>query len=293
MNIRIFPISFYIALIAILITSCEKFKGDQEVPAYVTIDSIYLTTSPSVQGSASASIVDAWVYLDDDLIGAFQLPARFPVLARGTHNLKILSGIKLNGIAATRTTYPFFAPIELTANFAELDTTAVGIQKTNYQSSTIFDLIEGFEGITIALDTTTRSDVGLDLTAPGDSLTFEGSHSGIVQMDTLNELFECVNNKDFTIPFAQVFLEMNFRTNRVFVVGIYLYGATSIQQVPVIYLNPTGDQWKKIYIDLTNSLNAYPGMQKFRIFISAIQSTPEPAALILFDNIKVVTRTVE
>jgi len=293
MNNRILSVSFYLALFTVLITSCEKFKGDQELPAYVTIDSIYLTTVPSLQGSASASIVDAWVYLDDNLIGAFQLPARFPVLARGTHNLKILPGIKLNGIASTRMAYPFFAPIEITTDFTELDTTAVGIQKTNYQSSTIFDLIEGFEGITIAFDTTIQSDVGLELTTPGDPLTFEGNHSGIVQMDTLNQFFECVNNKDFTIPFAQVFLEMNFRTNRVFAVGVYLYGPTTIQQVPIIYLNPTGDQWKKIYIDLTNSLNAYPGMQKFRVFISAIQTTPEPYTLLLLDNIKVVTRTVE
>lgn len=293
MNIRGYTTCLFIASIPVLISSCEKFKGDQEIPAYVTIDSIYLTTSPSTQGSASSYIADAWVYIDDDLIGAFQLPARFPVLARGVHDLKILPGIKLNGIAATRMAYPFFAPVELSVDLTELDTTAVGIQKTSYLSSTIFDLIEGFEGITIQFDTTIRSEAALLLTEPGDSLTFEGSHSGMVKMDTVDQFFECVNDKDFDIPFAPVFLEMNFRTNNVFVVGIYLYGLDAIQQVPIIYLTPTGNEWKKIYINLTNSLNAYTDMQKFRIFISAIQSASEPNALILFDNIKVVTRTSE
>ncbi len=293
MTIRRSTVCLFIALIPVLITSCEKFKGDQEIPAYVTIDSIYLTTSLSAQGSASASIVDAWVYIDDNLIGAFQLPARFPVLARGTHNLKILPGIKLNGIAATRMIYPFFEPIELSVELTELDTTDIGVQRTNYFSTTTFDLIEGFEGISITFDTTIRSDAALLLTEPGDSLTFEGNHSGMVQMDTVNQFFECINDRDFDIPFAPVFVEMNFRTNNVFVVGIYLYGISTIQQVPVIYLNPTGNEWKKIYINLTNSLNAYPGMQKFRIFISAIQTASEPDALILLDNIKVVTRTSE
>lgn len=293
MTIRRSAPYLFIAFALVLITSCEKFKGDQTIPAYISIDSIYLTTSPSTQGSASASIVDAWIYIDDDLIGAFQLPARFPVLARGTHNLKILPGIKLNGIAATRMIYPFFAAIDQSVELTEDETTLLGVQKTNYLSSTMFNLIEGFEGISIVFDTTIRSEASLLLTEPGSPLTFEGNHSGMVAMDTVNQFFECVNDKDFDIPFAPVFVEMNFRTNNVFVVGVYLYGPTTIQQVPIIYLNPTGDEWKKIYINLTNSLNAYTGMQKFRIFISAIQTASVSEALILFDNIKVVTRKSE
>ncbi|NQV02329.1 MAG: hypothetical protein HQ542_06775 [Bacteroidia bacterium] len=293
MTIRRSTIYLFIAFTLVLITSCEKFKGDQTIPAYIKIDSIYLTTSTSTQGSASASIVDAWVYIDDNLIGAFQLPATFPVLAKGTHDLKILPGVKLNGIAATRMIYPFFAPIEQSIELTEGDTTVIGVQKTSYISTTIFDLIEGFEGLSITLDTTLRSEVALFLTEPGDTLTFEGNHSGMVRMDTVNQFFECVNDMDFVIPFAPVFMEMNFRTNNVFVVGIFLYGLTAIQQVPVIYLNPTDNKWKKIYINLTNSLNAYPGMQKFRIFISAIQESSVSEALILFDNIKVVTRKSE
>lgn len=290
MKIRRYTTYFFLAFIPVLILSCEKFKGDQEIPAYITIDSLYLSTSYPTQGSASASIVDAWVYLDDNLVGAFQLPARFPVLARGIHDLKLLPGIKVNGIAATRMAYPFFASIELSVDLAELDTSVVGIQKTTYISTTVFDLIEGFDGITIAFDTTKRSEAALLLTEPGDSLTFEGNHSGMISMDTVNQFFECVNDKDFDIPYAPVFLEMNFRTNNVFVVGVYLYGISAIQQVPIIYLTPTGNEWKKIYINLTNTLNAYPDMQKFRVFISAIQSTAVSNALILMDNIKVVTR---
>jgi len=290
MKIRNCTRYFFLALVPILILSCEKFKGEQEIPAYITIDSIYLTTNNPTQGSASANIVDAWVYVDDDLIGAFQLPARFPVLAKGEHNLKLLPGIKLNGIAATRMAYPFYSPVELTVDLAELDTFAVGTKKTTYLSTTVFDVIEDFEGFDVSFDTTNRSEVALLLTEPGDTLTFEGNHSGMVKMDTVDQFFECVNDKDFDIPYAPVFLEMNFRTNNVFVVGVYLYGITTIQQVPIVYLNPTGNEWKKIYINLTNTLNAYSNMQKFRVFISAIQSPAVSNALILMDNIKVVTR---
>jgi len=277
----------------LVISSCDKFEGDQSIPAYISIDSLYLKTTSASQGSASASITDAWVYLDDNLIGAFELPARFPVLANGKHNLKILPGIKLNGISATRMAYPFYTSIEQSVELTENETDSLGFRNTTYFSSTIFDLVEGFEGVAIAFDTTNRSDVALLLTQPGDSLTFEGNHSGMVLMNGPDQFFECVNDKDFLIPFAPVFMEMNFRTNSVFVVGIYLYGVSTIQQVPIIYLNPTDSEWKKIYINLTNSLNAYTGMQKFRVFISAIQTSSETESLILLDNIKVITRNAE
>ncbi|MBN1198247.1 MAG: hypothetical protein JXA23_02765, partial [Bacteroidales bacterium] len=144
----------WMVLLLAIFSGCEKFKGDQTIPAYITIDSIYLSTSPSIQGSASAAITDAWVFINDVQIGTFQLPARFPVLHQGTQTVKVLPGIKQNGVAATRASYPFFAPVEITVELNELDTAALGVLKTTYISTTVFDMIEGFEGVTLLLDTT-------------------------------------------------------------------------------------------------------------------------------------------
>lgn len=283
---------FFLFSVTGFFSGCEKFKGDQTIPAYITIDSIFLTTTPASQGSSSALITDAWVYINDVQIGTFQLPARFPVLYTGKQKIKILPGIKQNGVAATRASYPFFSPIEKEITLGELDTTAIGVVSTTYLTSTLFELIEDFEGVTCLLDTTTRSEAALGVTS-GPPLTFEGSHSGMVVMDSLTDFFECVNDRDFLIPYAPVYLELNFNTNNVFAAGVYLYGATTIQQVPVVYMNPTYGSWKKIYIDLTNTLNGYTGFQKFRIFFSAIKSTEVDSALILMDNVKVVTRTTK
>src|ERR1039457_4232719 len=97
---------FYLLLFST--QSCEKFSGDQTIPAYLKIDSIYITTKTETQGSASHSITDAWVYVDDQFIGAYQMPARFPVLKEGKHKVEVFAGIKKDGIAATRTPYPFY-----------------------------------------------------------------------------------------------------------------------------------------------------------------------------------------
>jgi hypothetical protein len=275
-----------------VLSSCEKFKGDQTIPAYVTIDSIYLQTDPSTQGTAFQNFTDAWVYVDDNLIGAFQMPAEFPVLAKGRHKVTIMPGVKKDGIAATRTNYPFCQPIILNPDLAEDSTVHLSGLKTGYEPTTVFFMIEDFDGVVLDLDTTNRSMVAIHQTSTGWPGTFEGSHSGVVLMDSVGTMFECTNKTDFIIPAAPVFMELHFNTNNAVAVGVILYGYSQIVQTPVMYLSPTEGQWKKIYIDLTNALNSQTGMVNFRIFFNAVQSSGVYHADIRFDNIKVLTRNL-
>ena len=282
----------FICLSGLLLVSgsCEKFDGAQTIPAYLKIDSIYIQTDYSTEGTAFQSITDAWVYVDDELIGAFQLPAEFPVLANGKHEVTIMPGIKKNGIAATRTNYPFCDPIVKNIELTEDSTVSLGGQKTVYQTTTEFFMIENFDGVVLSLDTTKRSVAGIQQTPSGWPGTFEGSHSGLIRMDSAGSMFECTNKTDFVIPAAPVFMELHFMTNIPVAAGVFLYGYSSISQAPVVYLSPTEGQWKKIYIDLTNALNSQTGMVNFRIFFNAIQPAGVQNAEIRLDNIKVLTR---
>ncbi len=283
---------FIFPAVALLSTSCEKFEGNQTIPAYLRIDSIYLQTDYATEGTAYQNFTDAWVYVDDQLVGAFQLPAEFPVLANGQHKLTIMPGIKKDGVAATRTNYPFCQPITMNLTFIEDSTIRLGTLKTRYESTTEFFMIEDFDGPVLQLDTTKRSQAGIWKTTTGWPSTFEGSHSGLVQMDSVGSLFECTNKTDLVIPSAPVYMELNFNTNNPVAVGVFLYGYTQIVQTPVVYLNPTEGAWKKIYIDLTNALNSETGMQKFRIFFSALQAEGVYTTDIRMDNIKVLTRDI-
>lgn len=273
-----------------LTSSCEQFEGDQTVPAYLKIDSIYLQTDYSTEGTHFQYFTDAWVYVDDNLVGAFQLPAEFPVLARGTHKITISPGIKVNGVSATRSNYPFCKSIIRTMDLYEDSTINLGALKTTYESSTEFFMIEDFDGVSLSLDTTNRSVTGILRSPAGYPSTFEGSHSGLIIMDSVGGMFECTNKTDFEIPLAPVFMEIHFNTNNPVAVGVFLYGYSSIIQQAVLYLNKTDGEWKKIYVDLTNALNSETGMQKFRIFFSAIQEEGVDTAVIRLDNIKVMTR---
>ena len=276
----------------LLQTSCEKFTGDQTIPAYISIDSIALNTNYTIAGTKSHNITDAWVYVDDELIGAFQMPATFPVLKSGNHQVKILPGIKKNGISATRTVYEFFQPIVRDIVLGELDTTQFGMGNTTYQTTTIFSWKEDFdnESFPITLDTTKNSFVPIQRTQSGSAYTFEGAHSGMVVLDSINDFFECETHNEYPIPNSPVFLEMNFNTENSLTIGVVLYAYLSIYQLPIITLNRTNGLWKKIYIDLTTALNSYADVQTYKVYLGTFKDPDLSQPTILFDNFKVVTR---
>lgn len=279
-------ISFFLCALA---SSCEKFTGDQNVPAYISIDSISLKTEYYKQGTASHLITDAWVYVDDDFLGAYELPARFPVLKSGKHTVRILPGIKKNGIAATRNNYEYYSPVQKVVNLSQ-DSTSKITASTTYQTTTSFVWMEDFEDVSITLDTTSRSDVGIKLTPDGSPLRFEGNHSGMVMLDSIHDFFECQTHYEYIIPYAPVYLELNFNTSNSLTIGVVTYGYTTLYQTPIITLNSTNGVWKKIYIDLTNTLNAYSGMLKYRVYLGTFKDNGLAQSTILFDNFKVVTR---
>src|SRR2546423_329586 len=101
-------ILFIFSVIA-LYSSCSLFDTSEKIPSYIHIDKVnFIPGDTSVQGTASVKISDAWVFIDDQLVGAYELPATFPVQYDGTHTIKVRGGVKMNGISATRIQYPFY-----------------------------------------------------------------------------------------------------------------------------------------------------------------------------------------
>jgi hypothetical protein len=98
--------------VVVMLSACASDKG---VPAYIRVNSIPVVTEPITQGSNSSNITDAWIYADDQLIGAFELPCDVPVLDLGTKKISIGAGIKINGISSLRAPYPFYKFYETTS----------------------------------------------------------------------------------------------------------------------------------------------------------------------------------
>jgi len=282
-------------LIAILLiigfSSCDKFDGNQTVPAYVHIDKITLLDNGNNMGSLSSSITDAWFYVDDQYIGTFELPATFPVLLKGSHTIKVLAGIKMNGITNTRVAYPFYNTIILTKTFSENETMNLGTLTTQYDPNTKMEWIENFEDGGISLQKSTvnaGSDTNIIKTNQA-GYVFEGLYSGVVALDSNMNFFEIETIQKYKLPrgSSPVFLEMDYKINNTVNVGLDAYTSGTPTQISTMVLLPT-TQWKKIYINFTPDISNNATADNFRVFFGQFKNTGVTKATLLFDNIKLV-----
>lgn len=281
------PLSlFIITVIFCLFVGCNVINPAEGIPSYIHIDKIDVTTT-SDQGSNSSKITDAWVYVDDQLIGAFELPATFPLLWSGKHTVSIRPGIKVNGISAARAIYPFYTNYTAIVNLVPDSVITINPTLT-YNSYTVFEWKESFEDGGVSLEKTLFSDTTLDKTS--DPLkVFEGDYSGVVHLDAAHPYFQCKTINNFVLPTgdAPVFLEMNYKTNNLVKIGLIGNSSSQIQMQDVLYLNRT-DTWKKIYINLKNAVNTATGALDFNVNIEIQKESDVANPEILFDNFKLV-----
>lgn len=274
----------------LLLFSCAKIS-ENEIPSYINIDTISISTASS-QGTASQKVFDAWVFADNELIGAFEMPVKFPILKSGTSELTIYAGIKLNGINETRVPYPFYQQINKTVNLEREKVTDLGHLKFSYVEGTKFAWKENFEQANLSLDSTSRSEVNFVRTRLPELATafpFElNEYAAKVVIPNDTAVFECASHDAFELPTdgTSVFLELNYKSNNPFTVGLLINGLVTSHR-SVLVVNPSS-AWNKIYVNFTPTLSSNSDANSFRVFFTAIKSTDDEKAEILFDNIKLV-----
>ncbi|HHS95849.1 MAG TPA: hypothetical protein ENJ45_04600, partial [Phaeodactylibacter sp.] len=99
--------SIFLLFTITLFFSCNLINPDEKEPAYLHIASYTLSAS-STQGGNTHKVTDAWVYVNGNSLGAYQMPVTLPVLETGEVVLEIFPGIKTNGIAELPEIYPFY-----------------------------------------------------------------------------------------------------------------------------------------------------------------------------------------
>ncbi|HET7819683.1 MAG TPA: hypothetical protein VFL70_10290 [Bacteroidia bacterium] len=268
----------------LLLYSCNK---EEPIPAYIHIDKIDLKTNYSIQGSNSHKIIDAWIYVDDQLVGAFELPCTVPVLYEGNHEVKILAGIKENGISDTRTVYPYYTSYQVNIFFGKGEISTI-TPVVNYLSDTQFIWLDDFEGaIPSICDSSITSDTMMQVTHI-PSQVFENTGSAVVTL--VNGVYYGYSCSGYTLPKTdQVFLELNYNCNTEFSIGLEGYsssGNLNLKQT-LITLRPVST-WNKVYINLTTAINEDPKSLKFKLFFSMKYNTSLSSSNLFIDNIKLV-----
>lgn len=263
-----------------IILSCNKEKN--AIPSYLKIDSV--TVKPlQPQGSLSSGISDAWIYIDNNYLGTFELPVEIPVLANGKHSVTVKPGIKVNGISYFRTEYPFYTAWQNEINFIPDQIISI-FPITEYNKKSTFAWSEDFEGISVSFVKASDSDTIIKMTSE-KTMVFEGSGSGLAIMDPAHPRLDITSASLFHVNSEKIFLEFNYRSEVTFEVGISGFSnSNSSYSIAGIYPAYT---WKKMYVNIKLALNTVQA-NSFKIYFKARHNTSFPSSKVQLDNIKLL-----
>ncbi|MGP8214797.1 MAG: hypothetical protein ACLQQ4_04465 [Bacteroidia bacterium] len=280
------------------ISSCSLFEPPAIIPCYGHIDSIPLIiTNPSQQGTSANGINCAWVYVDDNPVGAFPLPCTFPIIATtGAHMISIFAGVENYGDAENRTKYPFYSSYILNSVTLTQGSTVKFKPTVNYANWADVDIIEDFdEGQNIPRyiredSTSGASDTNMYIIQVPNPNVYQGNGSGLVSVNSARShyLGMTLDTFDLTNNGNAVYLEINYKTNNVFTIGMINMESPSTL-LPVVYVD-TSSTWKKMYINLTPTISASPAPTYFgyEIYFEVKLENGVSLGQAYFDNIKLV-----
>jgi len=289
-------IAVVLAVLLFSLGACTKYEGSQTVPAYLKIDTVFFATNYGLQGENSHEITDVWIYVDDQQIGVFEIPALFPVLAMGKHKLEIRPGIKVNGISSTRAPYPLMKP----RVFDNFDFYPDSVQELNnltfkYYNNSKFAWLEDFESFSITIESLSYSDTAIKRTEPANNpeayLSSTSKYSGIINLTEEREVYGAWSIGAFELPIleAPVLLEMDFKTDNYVSVGLLVYLPGDYERKPLVVLNHS-EEWNHIYINLTPTVNQFPNAINFKVLFEAAYENGNGVSNIYLDNIKLIYR---
>ena len=277
--------------------SCQIIDSPEKAPSFIHIDDFIFNISNNNQGTNSEKITDAWIYVNGNLEGVYELPATIPLHYEGLKNLVIYPGIKRNGIAADRKKYPFYLPFDTICNLIP-DSVLNIIPTTTYEEDLYF-WIEDFEDPQHKFQSHTLSQVDLSIIEFPETSLFEGD-AGIINMDSSQYYCEIRTDeldfnqfpKNLNIP---AYIELNYANNYPFTIGILHKDASlpAYQKQALITIIPTYENeviWNKTYLFIPDATSFFTSATEFDLYISVTNDNYNNDISILLDNFKVIFR---
>ncbi len=269
-----------------IMTSCNK-SSEAEIPAFIFIDSVGLSTDEFIQGAESQNITDFWVYVDEKPIGVFNKQKLIPIISEdySKPNIKIYAGIRSNGAKDNVEIYFLYKNIELnkTLTPGEIDTIDAIF---TYDSFSKFVFIEGFEKGNI-FNKVKEGNAKIKIT---DEDAIYGKKCGLILLDAENKSIEVTTKKDyFDLPTQgnKVFFEIDYMCNTEFVIGISGKDQVLNEYNQDLIIMKKKENWNKLYLDLSYSIKKAE-LTSYRIYIKVIHPTELDQTKVYIDNLKLV-----
>lgn len=279
-------------LFFILLSSCVKNNPD---PSWLEVNSWTLLSNPELsgaEGELNHNFSDAWVYIDDEVVGVFEVPFRIPILKSGPVNIKIFPTIRNNGISATKKIYPFLDYFETNMELIENEVLTIN-PVTKYNAITNF-WIEDFEDpLNVKLDVDANTSAILSTPSSNvDLQTFNGNFYGVIDLNSTDSTWVVSTRDQLFIPKnREAYLEIDYYNTNTLLTGVIWISPSSVINNPNIQLNAQNEsdvKWKKIYIDLKELIGNSPNDANILQSLIAKLDPDKDNTQIRIDNIKVV-----
>ena len=279
-------------LVLLGLWGCSIIGEEQDIPRYLVVPDVAFTPG-ELQGTSSSNITDLWVYSATDVVGVFPLPAIVPLLPVDIEGgpVRLLAGIRENGLSDRRAPYPFYTAFEQ-GEFPE-----PGMRDTLHPSVELVEdvrlfRVEDFETSNVFGSIIAGSGM---IRVDGNGQVFEGEESGRIEVSegaeavrvrTVEQEYDLQNG-------APAFLEMDYRCDQPFAVGLFGFRDGQEWQHPAMVLIATDDGldpvWNKIYIDLAPLVTAQGSADHFEVYFECFLEAGRSSGSVGVDNVRILT----
>lgn len=287
----------YSFLLFALLSSCVKNNPD---PAWLEVNTWNLQANSNLnneEGQLTHNLTEAWVYIDDEIVGVFEVPFKIPILKSGNVNIKIYPAIKNNGISSTKKIYPFMEVFTINAELVQNQTLVVN-PVTKYIDQCVFH-IEDFEDAQVNIEDDHTYAAGTLFVDNDPTIIqwFNETGFGRVNLDNsidtnwlASTTFSAAEGAN--LPRGKdVYLELDFYNTNNVTTGLLAVSSSSSVQNWNVQLNQQSVndvKWKHIYIDLRELVNGSASDAVFQQIFGANIDEDEAQGLIVIDNLKIV-----
>ena len=278
----------------LIISSCDLINPDEEPVSYIRIEHIdfEVRNDGFQEGQPSHKIIDAWLNVDNELIGAYEMPVDIPVLREGPVDIKVFGGIQINGLSTERIRYPFYDFYN-----TQVDLVSEGSITINPTLNYIEDVLvynrEDFEEIGFQFERSLTSDtIMFAIPNPDESDELRGEKVGALYLDDERDHFKVNSTLELDLAFKNIaYIELDYKVDGPFVVGLRR-SEPSVLDFSIAGFNPSFDAngdpvWNHVYVELNQAIDVLGNEDEYEIFIEAFQQGSGTRTY-LFDNVKVI-----
>ncbi len=269
----------------LIIHSCRK--RDIEDPSYMHITAIGQANKPG-QGTNHHDIQYVYTLIADNSIGTYLTPATVPVLYEGNFTVEARPMIKW---FAREGLHPYTMMKNYTQllNLAPLTTDTLR-PVFEYQDNVEFTWLEDFNDNSASMQL--RSGTFDSFYVMNDAKhSLDGTPYMLIDMGNGEQFFEIESQDLFDLPVdgREVILEIDYKTNVAFTIGLYATTSTQVTTLPSVTPYSTDGNWRKGYVYLTDEVFNQGSSTRFRIFFRSVnKEVTDPR--IYIDNLKLLYR---